>query len=455
MGRQDVGEELHRPIADRHTAIDPQPVDREPRIARHRRGEVARLIADRLEHRARDLWQPAIGGQAAQHPARVRRPVRRAEPAKGRDEIHALARIGPRRYRLRLGRGLDRAEPVAQPLDGGAGDEDAAFERVGGLAAKLVRDRRQQAVTRGGRLRAGMQERERAGAIGRFDHAGAKAGLPDQRRLLVAGHRGDRDRIAKQFGQGCAEITAGRVHLRQQPSRDAERVAQFRIPSKTVQIEQHRAGGIRDIRRVQFAAGEAPQEKAVDRAERDLAFGGALTQPRHLVEHPADLRCREIRIDHEPGALRDRVPETGSTPFLAKRRGAAVLPNDRIVHGATARPVPQHRGLALVRDTDGGDGSIRSNNRFAAGRDDAGPDLLRIVLDPARLRIMLRQLDMGRVVHPARRVEQDRAGAGRALIDRQEVICRSHRPSFINAAERGGSPGRLRQQIATNTGWSG
>src|SRR5204862_6869437 len=123
-----------------------------------------------------------------------------------------------------------------------------------------------------------------------------------------------------------------------------------------------------------------------------------------------------------PGALRDRVPETGSTPFLAKRRGAAVLPSDRIVHGAAARPVPQHRGLALVRDADGGDGSIRGSNRFAAGRDDAGPDLLRVLLEPARLRIMLRQLDTGRVVHPARRLERRRAGAGRALVDRPEVI---------------------------------
>ena len=48
-----------------------------------------------------------------------------------------------------LGRVGDDAEPVAQPLDRGAGDEDRALHRVRDVAvAERPRDRREQAVDR-------------------------------------------------------------------------------------------------------------------------------------------------------------------------------------------------------------------------------------------------------------------------------------------------------------------
>ena len=120
---------------------------------------------------ARDLRQAAFGGQTAQRAARAGLPIRRAEPGKSRHEIDALARVGLCREVSGLGRGADRPEPVAQPLHRGAGDKNAAFERIGGLAAEPVGERRQQPVARRGRPRAGMQQREGAGAVGRFDHA--------------------------------------------------------------------------------------------------------------------------------------------------------------------------------------------------------------------------------------------------------------------------------------------
>ena len=80
-------------------------------------------------------------------------------------------------------------EAVAQPLHGGAAHEYAAFERV--LAGSAAPGHgREQAVPRGLRLAAGVHEREAAGAVGVLGHAGAEAGLAEQRRLLVAGDAG-------------------------------------------------------------------------------------------------------------------------------------------------------------------------------------------------------------------------------------------------------------------------
>ena len=55
------------------------------------------------------------------------------------------ARFGEGLGLLRL---ADDLEPVAQPLDHRARDEDRAFERIGGLAVELVGDGGEQAVLR-------------------------------------------------------------------------------------------------------------------------------------------------------------------------------------------------------------------------------------------------------------------------------------------------------------------
>ena len=59
----------------------------------------------------------------------------------------------------------EQAEPVAQPLHRRAGDEHAALERVGGLAARAARDRGEQPGAREHGRRAGVQQQEAAGAV--------------------------------------------------------------------------------------------------------------------------------------------------------------------------------------------------------------------------------------------------------------------------------------------------
>jgi hypothetical protein len=88
--------------------------------------------------------------------------------------------------------GRENAERITQPLDGGTGDEDRAFERVDALA-ELISDGRQQAVLRHNRLRAGVEQRETSSAVCRFHHAGLEAGLANHRGLLVPGNAADRN----------------------------------------------------------------------------------------------------------------------------------------------------------------------------------------------------------------------------------------------------------------------
>ena len=124
----------------------------------------------------------------------------------------------------------DQAETVAQPLHRGAGHEDRSLEREGALALELMKDGREHARGRGHFRLAGIGEQKAAGAVGRLQHAGRKAGLPVGRGLLIAGDAPDRDGRAEMLGFGHTEIVLAVAELRQHCARDAEAVEQPVVP---------------------------------------------------------------------------------------------------------------------------------------------------------------------------------------------------------------------------------
>ena len=111
--------------------------------------QIAGLVADALQRRARDFLARRAARQADDGAARVAVPMRRAEAGEGGHQIDAAARGRPRRRARRPRAAVAMMpEPVAQPLHGRAGREDRAFERVGALAVPLIGDGRQQSVLR-------------------------------------------------------------------------------------------------------------------------------------------------------------------------------------------------------------------------------------------------------------------------------------------------------------------
>ena len=133
--------------------------------------------------------------------------------------------VDRRRQLLDLGRGLDQAEVVAQPLHQRTGDRDRALEGVDRwLIADLVAERRQQAALAGHRLGAGVEQHEAAGAIGVLRLAGAEARLAEEGRLLVS--EVTRDRHAGEVADGLAVHGARGLDGREHRARDAH---DFRI----------------------------------------------------------------------------------------------------------------------------------------------------------------------------------------------------------------------------------
>src|SRR5581483_769912 len=110
-----VGTELRQPLVDERSL---------------RAHGVRGLVRDRLERRTREVRAGAASRQPDDRPPGIGIPVRRAEAGQGWYEEDAV--VGGKRSgeSLRLRRAADDPEPVAQPLDGGAGHEDARLERV-------------------------------------------------------------------------------------------------------------------------------------------------------------------------------------------------------------------------------------------------------------------------------------------------------------------------------------
>ena len=133
---------------------------------------------------------------------------------------------------------------------------------------------------------------------------------------------------------------------------------------------------------------------------------------RYVVEQPFELAGREVSVDDEAGFGTDHRFEPACAQLGAERLGAAVLPDDGVVQRLAAAPVPQQCGFALVGDADRahvGRRDARLGERVARGGELRRPDLARVVLDPARLRINLAKLALRGGDDGARLVEDDAA----------------------------------------------
>ena len=243
---------------------------------------------------------------------------------------------------------------------------------------------------------AGVGEHEGAGAVGDLGVARREAGLAEEGRLLVAGDARHRHAVG-QHPQPLRHAVDLRAHadLRQHLGRDPEEVEELRVPAQGAQVHEQRAAGVGRIGDVGLPAGEPPGEEGVDGPEGDLPLRGPAADPLLVVEEPAELGGREVGVEHEPGALADPGLAAGVLEPLALRRGAAVLPDDGPGERGVAAPAPERHRLPLVGDAHRGHvapGDAGAGERPAQRGDGRVPDLLEVVLDPARLREVLGEL---------------------------------------------------------------
>ena len=247
--------------------------------------------------------------------------MRRAEPCEGGDEVDAAGRFDRPGERLGLGRRGDDPEPVAQPLDGRARDEDRALERrhagLGGGGA-------QDAVRRRAAVLALVCEDEVAGAVGGLGLA--RPGSRPGRRARPAGRppcrpaaRALRRSRPRRRRRSTARSAAA-------PRRGRRRASSS---SGSHSTGSSRASSVRDALVWSVTCAAPPV--------RFQASQLSTVPKRHVAldpgEQPLELGRREVRVGHEAGALADEL----GRELAAALGGAPVLPDDRRVERAPVR----------------------------------------------------------------------------------------------------------------------
>ena len=171
------------------------------------------------------------------------------------------------------------------------------------------------------------------------------------------------------------------------------------------------------------AAGQLRDQPALDRAEGEPPVLLRLRDRIDIIEHPAHLRGGEIRVDQQAGLLVNRLLMALIAQGSAGIGGAPVLPYDRAGEWLQRLAVPCDYRLALVGDPDRCNAFGRAVAQHPACTIEGRlPDFLRIVLDPAGLREMLRDLGLRGPCNRAVAPEQDRAGRGGSGVDHQDMF---------------------------------
>ena len=201
-------------------------------------------------------------------------------------------------------------------------------------------------------------------------------------------------------------------HFGQHLRWDVEQLQHARVPFTRADIVKQRARGIGGICRVNFAAGEPPNEEAVDGAEAQFALFSAGAGTFHIVQEPFDLGAGEIGIEPQSRAAIDLGFIALGAQICAKRLGAAVLPDDGAVDGLAGFAIPDHGGFALV-------GDANADNRFRldaglfdgglGGGEDGFPDVFRVMLDMTGGGEVLLEFLLGGCLHLQLFIENDGA----------------------------------------------
>ena len=100
-------------------------------------------------------------------------------------------------------------------------------------------------------------------------------------------------------------------------------------------------------------ARQMPDQPGIHGTESEFTALGARSRAWKIIQQPGDLGTAEIRIDNETGALAYQTLGTDAPEFVAQRRSAAVLPDNRVMEWFTALAVPHDGGFALIGDADG------------------------------------------------------------------------------------------------------
>ena len=270
--------------------------------------------------------------------------------------------------------------------------------------------------TGSGSVGADVREHERPGAVRVLRHARREARLPEQRGLLIAGDAAHRHaQPGGALGNGHPEPAARRQHLGQARAA-ARRTARTARPTRRRRRCRRASCGSRSTGRSRArrrrAAGEVPEQPRVDGAEHEVVVGRR-RRPRAAATRASTPRSTGRARARWRGGSSARGPRRAARRSVRPCAGPA-----RRWRGARGAPVRRSQTTTVSRwfvmpiAATVSPAICISRDDFAErlGRDP--PDVVGVVLDPARAGEVLRELAV-RARRAARRRRRRRTRARR------------------------------------------
>ena len=244
------------------------------------------LEGDALQGGTGNVRRRGAAGDAADDPVRILVPVRGAHAGEGWHKVHAAIVRHRSSQGLHLRRGADYAQAVPQPLHHGTAHKDGTFQRIRDRVPYLPGHRSEQVVLGQDGLGARIHEQEAARSVGILHRARLRAHLAEEGRLLVSGDTRNGHLMRKDGGFGVAIHLRRGLHGRHHGTRNAQHGQEFVVPLQSIDIEQHGAGSVGDVRHMHRSARKLPHQPAIHRAKTQLPCLGLLTGARHIVQYP-------------------------------------------------------------------------------------------------------------------------------------------------------------------------
>ena len=238
-------------------------------------------------------------GQPHDRAAGILIPVGSSKSRKCRHDVTAVCIRYLSRKILGIRCGIHQMKLITKPLDRSTGHKYGSLQNIGDLSVKSPSDGRDQPVIGKYRFISCVHQKEATGSVCILGLAFLKAGLSEQRRLLVTGSTGYRDPSTEE-GRICLTIDrTGLLYLRKHAFRNIKLLQDLIIPLQRIDVEHHGSGRIGIICYMNSSLGQLPDQPGLHCTKQKLSLLCSFADPLHIIQDPFYLGSGKIRIDNK------------------------------------------------------------------------------------------------------------------------------------------------------------
>ena len=238
-------------------------------------------------------------GQSHDRAAGILIPVGSSKSRKRRHDVAAVCIRYLSRKILGIRCGIHQMKLITKPLDRSTSHKYGSLQNISDLSVKSPSDGRNQPVIGKYRFISCIHQKKATGSICILGFTFLKAGLPEQRRLLVPGSTGYRDPSTEK-GRICLTINlTGLFYLREHAFRNIKLLQDLIIPLQCIDVEHHGSGRIGIICYMNSSLGQLPDQPGLHGTKQKLTLLCSFAGTLHIIQDPFYLGGRKIRINNK------------------------------------------------------------------------------------------------------------------------------------------------------------